>query len=219
MTEMDFLGMFEIFVNIFAVVIVMLMSLIIGRRVVKEKKETGTYNVVRILIFGAFVSLSWVLTWEFIAESTILGSMFPEGLIISNDNFSFYSGGVGLMVTCGLALIAYANQWESFYYFSGFFYASMFVFFLLTGFGGLLYPYIYMSAVISALFMIITGFRLKDNGSLGLAIFLLLTLVTLALEGSIIGLIFNLVYPSFGLAFSLGYFTPFKEKEGEVKND
>lgn len=216
MVLLDFFEVFEGFVNIFAVIIVILMSLIIGRRIVKEKKETGYYNVIRVLIFAAFISLSWSLTWEYIAESTSFGSIFPESLIISTDNFSFYSGGVGLIVSCGLALVAYANQWESLYYFSGFFYGGMFLFFLLTGFGALVYPYIYISAIISDIFLILTGFRLKDNGSLGIAIFLLLALITMALEGLLIGLIFNLIYPIFGLFFSLGYFTPFKEQKGDL---
>jgi len=52
--------------------------------------------------------------------------------------------------------------------------------------------------------------KLKDNSSLGLAIFATLVFPTLIAEKTIVGQILSLVYPIFGLIFALGYFKLFK---------
>lgn len=213
----DFLSyaFLEDFVNYFSFFVLILMDIILGARLFRERKKLGRFNTIRFLIFCAFLSFTWLLFWEMVYESTALFQNMPGEILVSNSTFSLYSIGVGMMVTLGLVIVAYGNQWNSLFYAPLFFYGGMIIIYIFTGFDLFLFPYIYFSAIVSAIFMIITGFRLKDNGSLGLSIFLLISLFALVLKGTYLGIIFNIIYPSFGLFFSIGLFTPFKQQEGD----
>ncbi|MGV9171482.1 MAG: hypothetical protein ACOC44_02540 [Promethearchaeia archaeon] len=214
MIEIFSYGFLEDFVNFYAFIVLLLMDLILARRLFKEREQLGQFNIIRLLIFCAFLSFTWLLFWELIYESTPFFQNIPGDILVSNSTFSLYSIGVGMMVTIGLVIVAYGNQWESLLYAPFFFYGGMIIIYIFTGFDALLFPYIYFSAAVAAIFMILTGLRLKDNGSLGLAIFLLISLIALMFEGSYLGIIINFIYPSFGLYFSLGFFTPFKQDKG-----
>jgi hypothetical protein len=89
----------------------------------------------------------------------------------------------------------------------------MFIVFLLTEIAIFLIPYVFAGGVIAIVFLIATAFRLKDNSSLGLAIFATLIFPTLMIaENTIVIQIFSLTYPIFGILFALGYFKLFKKK-------
>ena len=60
------------------------------------------------------------------------------------------------------------------------------------------------------IFLFYTGFKYKENGSLGLAIFFLLAVMVLLIDGAA-ATFFNSGYIIFGVIFSLGVFKPFKE--------
>lgn len=187
---------------------------IVGRKLLKDKKVTGTYNPIRALIFGIFLSFSALGIIEFFLavspfELTLLDEWFGEGI----ENFDLYGFLIGTMVTLGLTMIFYANRWEFLYYSAIFFYGGMLLLFLFTGFDAFLETYIMIAGAVGVIFLYFTGIRVKDNGALGLAIFFTIAFGTILIDNHWVAQISILVYSVFILIFSLGYFKPFKEVE------
>ncbi|MHA1916398.1 MAG: hypothetical protein ACW986_18160 [Promethearchaeota archaeon] len=211
MIEQEFDIIIGTIANYLSIIVIPIMTIILGVRIVREKQKQGKYNIIRLITFCIFVSLSWMLLWEFLYESTGLNTFLPEDMIISIYTFSFYSFGLGIVISLALGIVFYANRLESLYFSSAFIYAGMFITFLLTGYTGFILPYIFIGGVISVTFLYFTGFRLKDNGSLGLAIFASLIFPTLISEKTIVGQLMSIAYPIFGLILAIGYFKPFKE--------
>ena len=209
MIGQEFTVIIESIANYLSIIIIPIMTIILGLRIFREKQTSGKYNIIRIITCGIFLTLTWILVWEFLYESA--GLNLSEDLTISINTFSFYSFGLGLVITLALGIVFYANQWESLYFTSTFIFVGMFITFLLTDYTGFLLPYIFSGGVISVTFLFITGFRLKDNGSLGLAIFASLIFPTLISEKTIIGQLMSIIYPIFGIILAIGYFKPFKE--------
>ena len=116
------------------------------------------------------------------------------------------------MVSLGLCLVFYANRLESLYYLSLFIFGGMIIFYYLTGFDAWLEFYIQIAAIISLVFIYFTGFRIKDNGALGLAVFFTLAFSTLIIEMTYVTQILILSYNIFVVILSLGYFRVFKEE-------
>jgi hypothetical protein len=196
----------------FNAILIPLATVLIGRKVLKEKKSTGKWNPIRIIIFGVFICFSAIGIIEFLTsvlpfELTLLNEFYGGGL----ESFDFYGFLIGMMVTLGMTLIFYANRWESLYYSVLFFYGGMVILFLLTGFDIWLETYIMILGAISIGFLYLTAFRVKDNGALGLAIFFTIAFGTIILENHWVTQISILIYSIFILIFSLGYFKPFKE--------
>lgn len=184
-------------------------SLIIGRKIIKEKKETGRYNYIRLIVFAIFSCFAVMSVLEYLVEL----SLFPNELFGYNiSSVNFYSILIGTMVSLGLSLVFYANRWEPFYFFSIFIFGGMVIFYYLTGFCAWIEWYIQITAIISLAFMYLTSFRIKDNGTLGLAIFFSLAFSTLILDISFVNQIIIIVYNVFILIISLGFFKPFKEE-------
>ncbi len=200
----------ELVANYLGIIIIPIMTIILGRKVILERRQIKKLNMIRFIIFCIFLSLSWLLIWEFLYESTPLSDVLNAELIISITTFSFYSFGLGLMITLAISMVSYINRWESLYYISFFIFAGMFIVFLLTEIAVFLLPYVFTGGVIAVVFLFATGFKLKDNSSLGLAIFATLLFPTLIAEKTIFGQILSLVYPIFGLIFALGYFKLYK---------
>jgi len=208
----------ELVANYLGIIIIPIMTIILGRKVFLERRQINKFNMIRLIIFCIFLTLSWMLIWEFLYESTPLGDVLNTELIISIDTFSFYSFGLGFMITLALVMMTYTNRWESLYYVPVFIFAGMFIVFMLTEVAIFLIPYVFAGGVIAVVFLFSTGFKLKDNSSLGLAIFATLVFPTLIAEKTIVGQILSIVYPIFGLIFALGYFKLFKEEVVE-KNE
>jgi len=206
--------------NYLGIIIIPIMTIILGRKVILERRQIKKLNMIRFIIFCIFLTLSWLLIWEFLYESTPLSDVLNAELIISINTFSFYSFGLGLMITLAISMVSYTNRWESLYYISFFIFAGMFFVFLggITEITIFLLPYVFTGGVIAVVFLFATGFKLKDNSSLGLAIFATLVFPTLIAEKTIVGQILSLAYPIFGLIFALGYFKLFKVKVVE-KNE
>lgn len=204
----------EVVGNYLGIVVIPIMTIILGQKVFRERKQINKFNMIRFINFCIFLTLSWLLLWEFLYESTPLGDFFIPELIISIETFSLYSFGFGFMITLALAMVTYTNRWESLYYISFFIFAGMFIVFLLgiTEITIFLLPYIFAGGVISVVFLYATGFKLRDNGSLGLAIFATLLFPTLVAEKTIVGQVLAIAYPIFGIIFALGYFKLFKDK-------
>ena len=200
----------ELVANYLGIIIIPIMTIILGRKVILERRQIKKLNMIRFIIFCIFLTISWMLIWEFLYESTPLSDVLNPELIISVSTFSFYSFGLVLMITLAISMVSYINRWESLYYISFFIFAGMFIVFLLTEIAIFLLPYVFTGGVIAVVFLFATGFKLKDNSSLGLAIFATLLFPTLIAEKTIVGQMLSLVYPIFGLIFALGYFKLFK---------
>jgi len=207
----------ELMANYLGIIIIPIMTIILGRKVFLERKQINKFNMIRLIIFCIFLTLSWMIIWEFLYETTPLGDVLYADLVISIETFSFYSFGIGFIITLAISMVSYANKWESLYFISFFIYAGMFIVFLLTEIAIFLIPYVFAGGVIAVVFLFATAFRLKDNSSLGLAIFATLLFPTLFsfAEETPVGQVFSLVYPIFGILFALGYFKLFKEKAVE----
>jgi hypothetical protein len=198
-------------------ILIPLATAIIGRKLLKEKKEYGKYNPIRALIFGVFLSFAVLgvieLILEYIPGLTLLEEWFGGGI----TNFNFYGFLIGTMVTLGVTMIFYAYRLEKAYYSGFFFYGGMVIFYLLTGYDAWLENYIIIAGILGVVFLYFTGIRVKDNGALGLAIFFTIAFVTIAIDfgndflNHWITQISIITYNVFILVFSLGYFRVFKE--------
>ncbi|MFX1419437.1 MAG: hypothetical protein ACFE9N_11000 [Promethearchaeota archaeon] len=184
-------------------------TLIVGRKIIKEKRVIGRYNYVRLIVFGIFSCFAVMSVLEYLVEL----SLFPSEMFGYNiESVNLYSILIGTMVSLGLSLVFYANRWEAFYFFSLFIFGGMIIFYYLTGFSVWIEWYIQITAIISLAFMYVTSFRIKDNGTLGLSIFFTLAFMTLVLDLSFINQIIIIAYNVFILILSLGFFKPFKEE-------
>ncbi len=186
-------------------------TLIVGRKVLKEKKSTGRYNIVRLLTFGIFLCFALMSFLEFLVElslSPLLNELFGFNI----ESINLYSILIGTMVSLGLCLVFYANRWEPLYFVSFFIFGGMVIFYYLTGFDAWLETYIQIAGIISLIFIYFTSFRVRDNGALGLGIFFTLAFSTLVIEISYVSQIMIISYNVFILILSLGYFRIFKEE-------
>jgi len=198
--------------------VIPLATAIVGYKLVKEKRQSGKFNPIRTIIFLIFLSFSALGIIEFLVsvlpiKLPLLDEWFGGGI----DNFDIYGFIIGTMVSLGVTMVFYAYRWESLYYFMGFIYGGMFIFYLVTGYDAWLETYITLGGILGIVFLYFTAFRVKDNGALGLAIFFTIAFATLAINfGSDVvnhwvTQISILVYSIFILIFSLGLFKPFKE--------
>ncbi|MHA2288998.1 MAG: hypothetical protein ACXABG_09435 [Promethearchaeota archaeon] len=195
-------------------ILIPLATALVGRKLLKDKKATGTFNPIRAIIFGIFLSFSALGIIEFFLaitpfELTLLNEWFGGGI----ESFDLYGFLIGIMVTLGMTMIFYANRWESLYYSAIFFFGGMLILFLLTGFDAWLETYIMIAGAIGVVFLYFTGFRVKDNGALGLAIFFTIAFGTILIEDHWVTQISILVYSVFIFIFSVGWFKPFKQRE------
>lgn len=195
-------------------VLIPLATMILGRKIFKEKRVTGQYNYIRLITFSIFTCFAIMSVLEYLVHI----SWFPflnEIFGYNTETINLYSILIGTMVSLGLTLIFYANRWETFYYASLFFFGGMVIFYYFTGFDAWVDGYIQIAAIASLVFIYITSFRVRDNGALGLAIFFTLAFSTLILDLSFVNQIIIITYNIFIVIFSLGYFKIFKERDGK----
>ncbi|MFX1316709.1 MAG: hypothetical protein ACFE9T_12665, partial [Promethearchaeota archaeon] len=105
--------------NILSAIFIPMSTIILGYKLVKERKSTGDYNIVRLIVFSTFLTFSL---------NEIIGffvNYIPSWEKMWNANFGFSNFFIGLMVTFGLTLICYINRWEALYYTAIFFYSGM----------------------------------------------------------------------------------------------
>ncbi len=197
--------------NYLEVILMPIMTILIFIKLRREKRETGELNYVRAIIGCVFACFTWMLVWEFLYNRTPVQMLFTENIVtFSETSWSLYNIGLSLTVAFGLVIPAYINQKESLYYVSFFVVGGMWLYYIATGYYEIITNFIYIGALIAILFLFYTAFQYKDNGSLGLAIFFLIAVSVLLLEGPI-ATYMNSTYIIFGVIFSLGLFKPFKE--------
>ena len=208
----------RVFNHFFQLILVFLISIIVFIRIGKQKKETGQINYIRVYILAVFLSFLWICFWEFMFwEANIDGFISEELYGSSSFTFSLYNIGLALIGTFSLSMVLYANQMEAFYFMPFFIFGGMVIFFMVTGLAPWLMFYVYFSSFVGLVFLYQTAFRFKDDGSLGLAIFFTIAFSTLFVKYipniADIGPFFVIVYCTFGVYFTLGYFHPFNTEE------
>ena len=201
--------------NFSSAIFIPLATLILGRKLLKDKKATGQYNMVRLLIFITFLDFSILALTEFIIKDVLLRA--PALSVPYNATFGLYNLLVAMMITLGLTLIFYINRLEFLYYTPIFFFTGMYIFYLFTGFDSWLEDYTTIGGVASIVFLFFTAFRVKDNGALGIAVFFTLAFSTQFIDDVLISRIVIISYVVFIIFFSLGLFKPFKQ--GVVSKD
>ena len=199
--------------NYLGLIVIVFMTMVQGIKIIQAKRKEGKFNILRAITFAIFVTLTWVLFWEFLYESTGLNKILSEEITISINTISLYSFGIGLTITLALGWVFYANRYKPLYFSSLIIYAVVIIIFFLTRNNVAFLPYVFIGGTIAVVFLYVTGFRLKDNGALGLAIFSTLIFPTLIAEKTIIGQILSLCYPIFGIILILGYFKPYKKEK------
>ncbi|TXT58437.1 MAG: membrane protein of unknown function [Promethearchaeota archaeon] len=217
----NFFQYVRIFDSYLSVIVISLLTITLSIKAVKQKKQTGEWSYIRLILIGAFVSFCWLTIWEFLFAQTSIDRIISRDIFgINSQGFSIYNIGLAFIITFGLTLVFYGNGWESLYYTPILILFGMLAFHLFTGYSDWLRPYIYGAAFISLLFLYFTAFRIRDNGSLGLAIMFTLAISVLILPSLLgssipyLGTILNLASNSFGLFFATGYFKPFKKVGG-----
>ncbi|MBD3195158.1 MAG: hypothetical protein GF317_08895 [Candidatus Lokiarchaeota archaeon] len=200
-----------------AITIFTLMVLILLWRLIKERKETEKINYIRLITLLIFASIYFSNIWEFLGFETTIVPL--EFIGFDAEDFSLYYFGLGLAVSLGILLTAYINQLKRFYFTSLFIFFGLFILFLYTGTSLIFLPYLYICGILALISQFYTGYKYRDNGAMGIAIFFAIAFITILLpEEGIIGLIdalMNLAYLTFGLIFALGYFRPYGQTEGE----
>ena len=208
LTNLQFSGYF------LSAIIIPLATIILGRKLFKEKAIKGSFNHVKLITFSIFACFSIMSVLELIVEMSwfpLLSEIFGFNI----DSVNIYSILIGTMVSLGLTLVFYANRWEMLYYTALMFFGGMVIFYYFTGFDAWLESYIHLAGTCSLVFMYITSFRIKDNGALGLAIFYTLVFSVLIWGMPYFTQIIILTYNAFLLVFSFGLFRPFKQEVSE----
>ena len=198
------------------VIIIPLATVLVGRKLLKEKKATGKLNDIRAIIFFIFFSFSNLVILEFLIGTQFYDTTtraFLAGIFGGTlDVFNVYSFVIGIIASLGLMMVAVANRWDFLRYTSMFFFGGMILLYTFTGFQAFLAPYIYFAGGAGIVFLYLTAFRVKDNGALALAIFFTLAFGTVIVDVAMITGFGVVIYNGVILIFSLGLFKPFKKE-------
>jgi hypothetical protein len=198
------------------------MMIIVAIRVIREYRRTNELNYVRLFIFLIFIAFTWAIVPTNLSEVPPFNSIIRQELIgFNEETINPYSIALGLMVSLCLSMIFYINQWDVIEFTPLLFYGGLLFSYIVTSFNPFYHVlnalYIYVAAIIGITFFYITGFRVKDNGSLGLGVLFTIAFASLAFGENVIGDAFTVLIAVFGLVFSLGFFAPFKDNEEEIK--
>ena len=195
------------------VIIIPLATIIVGRKLLREKKVTGKLNDVRASTFFIFFSFSFLVLLEFLLRLGVYTTPDLANFYGGNyRSFNIYSLVTGLIVSMGITMVTLANRWDFLQFTSLFFYGGMILLYVFTGFDAMLEPYIYIAGGGSIVFLYFTAFRVKDNGALAMAIFFTLAFLPVVLDMALLTGVSAILYNVVILIFSLGWFKPFKQE-------
>ncbi|NVM46932.1 MAG: hypothetical protein HWN79_18655 [Candidatus Lokiarchaeota archaeon] len=213
MAEDLFLHGLQYIGSLMNVIIIPLATIIVGRKLLKEKKATGKLNDIRASTFFIFFSFSFLVILEFLIRMEVYDTPHLANFYGGNYNgFNIYSLVIGLIASMSITIVTLANRWDFLQYTSLFFYGGMILLYVFTGFDALLEPYIYFAGGGSIIFLYFTAFRVKDNGALAMAIFFTLAFGTVILDIALLTGISVIIYNVVILIFSFGWFKPFKQE-------
>jgi hypothetical protein len=213
MVEDLFLNGLQNIGSLLNVIVIPLATIIVGRKLLKEKKATGKLNDIRASTFFIFFSYSFLVLLEFLIRLDVYDTPHLANFFGGNYNgFNIYSIVIGLIASMSISIVTLANRWDFLQYTALFFYGGMVLLYIFTGFDALLEPYIYIAGGGSIIFLYFTAFRVKDNGALAMAIFFTLAFGIVILDIALLTGFSIIIYNIIILTFSLGWFKPFKQE-------
>jgi hypothetical protein len=213
MAEDLFLHGIQYIGSLMNVIIIPLATIIVGRKLFKEKRATGKLNDIRASTFFIFLSYSFLVLLEFLIRMNVYETPDLANFYGGNyKSFNIYSLVTGLIVSMSITIVTLANRWDFLQHTALFFYGGMFLLYAFTGFDAMLEPYIYFAGGGSIIFLYFTAFRVKDNGALAMAIFFTLAFGTVVLDIALLTGISVIIYNIVILIFSIGWFKLFKQE-------
>jgi hypothetical protein len=203
--------------NLLGVVAIIIMIIIMALRLREFHEKTDNWDLVRLLMIIWFIGILYFNTWEFLYYNTPLQNNIPSSWIsLDYNDFVVQSYSIPVVIVAGLYIVGYVNKWMILKVLPVILYAIVVVISLFFEPPFLFLYSMLFGYLIVLVFLLYTGFKLKDNGALGLAVFFLLTTVVGVTE-SYLKFILGIISYSFGIYFALGYFNIFKKKEESPK--
>lgn len=200
--------------NFLGVVAIFIMIIIMILKLRTFHRKTDNWDLIRVLMIIWFIGILYFNTWEFLFYSTPLQSVIPSSWISSDyTRLVVQSYSIPVVMVCGLYIVGHANKWMILKILPILYYGFIVILSLIIDPNPLFLPSMLLGYLVVLGFLLYTAFKLKDNGALGLAVFFLLTTIV-GVTDSYLKFILGIISYSFGVYFALGYFTPFKKKEG-----
>ena len=116
---------------------------------------------------------------------------------------------VPVVIVCGLYIVGHANNWTFLKIVPAIYFIAVILLIYLIDFTVLYLPSMLVGYLAVLVFLLYTGFKLKDNGALGLALFFILT-TFVGIAESYPKFIMGIIAYSYGVFFALGFFRPYK---------
>lgn len=195
-------------------ILIMIITLIIKLKDYHEK--TKRWDIIRILMIIWFLGILYFNTWEFLYYNTPLQAVIPiSWMDIDYSTIVVQSFSVPVVIICGLYIVGHANNWLFLKVVPVIYFIIVILLIYLIDFTVLYLPSMLIGYLAVLAFLLYTGFKLKDNGALGLAIFFILT-TFVGVATSYLKFILGIIAYGYGVYFALGYFNPYKIKSAEV---
>lgn len=200
--------------NLLGVVAIIIMIITIVIKLIDHHNKTNNWDIIRILMITWFLGILYFNTWEFLYYSTSLQAIIPPSWIDTDySTIVVQSLSVPIVIVCGLYIVGYANKWVILKIVPIIYFAIVILLIVTINFNLLYLPSMLIGYLAVLGFLLFTGFKLKDNGALGLAIFFILT-TFVGITDSYVKFILGIIAYGFGIYFALGYFKPLKSKTG-----
>jgi hypothetical protein len=198
------------FTNLLGVVAIVIMIITMVIKLTNYHKKTNSWDIIRILMIIWFLGILYFNTWEFLYYNTPLGNVIPiEFMDIDYSTIVVQSFSVPVVIVCGLYIVGHANNWIYLKIVPAVYFIVVILLIYLANFTLLYLPSMLIGYLAVLVFLLYTGFKLKDNGALGLAIFFILT-TFVGVSEAYIKAILGIIAYCYGVYFALGFFKPFK---------
>lgn len=200
------------FTNLLGVVAIVIMVITLIIKLIDYHDKTNNWDIIRLLMIIWFLGILYFNTWEFLYYNTPLREVIPLSWIDTDySTIVVQSLSVPVVIVCGLYIVGHANNWLVLKIVPLIYFTIVILLIVLIDFNALYLPSMLIGYLAVLVFLLFTGFKLKDNGALGLAIFFILT-TFVGVSESYSKFILGIVAYCYGIYFALGYFKPFKSQ-------
>ena len=209
---MDNLFLIQLIRTIMGIIVFSTMIILFSKRNIKDFKEFEEWNWARTLIIIAIIGnlLNPVSRLIFMLDLAGNSNLYVEDSSI----FSLNTISTGIVVLAGLMFAIFINNWKSLQYLPFFFFIGTIWLYLTTGSIELFLNFNTVGGVLALIGIFEVAIRVKDNNSLGLAVFFVLQFVSFIFNTNIVLLFsINFVAYAFGLYYAAGKFKWFKDEE------
>ncbi len=198
------------FTNLLGVVAIIIMVITMFIKLKDYHDKTNDWDIIRILMIVWFLGILYFNIWEFLYYNTPLHNVIPiYWMDIDYSTIVVQSLSVPVVIVCGLYIVGHANKWVFLKIAPVIYFIIVILLIFLVDFTVLYLPSMLIGYLAVLVFLLYTGFKLKDNGALGLALFFILT-TFVGVSESYLKFILGIIAYCYGMFFALGYFRPFK---------